>query len=53
MEFAPHLLAVLASARGGTVEVVLHEAQAADAFADRKALAAWCEATVRGAHPEG
>jgi 1-acyl-sn-glycerol-3-phosphate acyltransferase len=53
MEFAPHLLAVLASARGGAVEVVLHEARAADDFADRKALAGWCEATVRGAHPEG
>ncbi len=53
MAFAPHLLAVLASARGGEVEVVLHAAQAADGFADRKALAAWCEAAVRGAHPEG
>jgi 1-acyl-sn-glycerol-3-phosphate acyltransferase len=53
MDFAPHLLAVLASARGGEVEVVLHDARAADGFADRKALAVWCEATVRGAHPEG
>lgn len=53
MAFAPHLMAVLASSRGGEVEVVLHEARAADDFADRKALAAWCEATVRSAHPEG
>ncbi len=53
MEFAPHLLAVLASPRGGAVEVVLHEPRPADAFADRKALAAWCETTIRGAHPDG
>lgn len=53
MDFAPHLLAVLASRRGGAVEVALHAARAADDFADRKALAAWCEGVVRGAHPEG
>jgi 1-acyl-sn-glycerol-3-phosphate acyltransferase len=53
MAFAPHLLAVLASGRGGEVEVVLHDARAADAFGDRKALAAWCETTIRSAHPEG
>jgi 1-acyl-sn-glycerol-3-phosphate acyltransferase len=53
MAFAPHLMAVLASARGGAVEVVLHAARAADDFADRKALAQWCETTVRSAHPDG
>jgi 1-acyl-sn-glycerol-3-phosphate acyltransferase len=53
MDFAPHLLSVLAARRGGEVEVVLHPPKPADAFGDRKALAAWCEATVRGAHPDG
>ncbi len=53
MDFAPHLLSVLAARRGGDVQVVLHEPRPADAFSDRKTLAAWCEATVRGAHPDG
>lgn len=53
MDFAPHLLSVLAARRGGEVQVILHEPRPADAFGDRKALAAWCEATVRGAHPDG
>jgi 1-acyl-sn-glycerol-3-phosphate acyltransferase len=53
MDFAPHLLSVLAARRGGEVEVVLHPPKPADAFGDRKMLAAWCEATVRAAHPDG
>ena len=53
MDFASHLLAVLSVPRGGVVEVVRHKARPADAFAERKALAAWCEAEVRAAHPDG
>jgi 1-acyl-sn-glycerol-3-phosphate acyltransferase len=52
MDFAPHLLAVLARP-GGTATVVLHPPIAVDATADRKALAAACEAAVRSAHPQG
>jgi lyso-ornithine lipid O-acyltransferase len=52
MEFAPHLLALLARP-GGAAEVVLHRPIAVDATADRKALAAACEAAVRSAHPQG
>ena len=53
MAFGPHLLAMLAARRGGWAEVVLHPAVAVDDFADRKALAGYCERVVRGAHPEG
>jgi 1-acyl-sn-glycerol-3-phosphate acyltransferase len=52
MEFAPHLLAVLARP-GGAATVVLHPPIAVDATADRKALALACEAAVRSAHPRG
>lgn len=48
MEFAGHLLMVLAQARQGRVEVIFHDPVPVDAFADRKALAAHCEAAVRG-----
>lgn len=47
MEFAGHLLMVLAQARQGRVEVVFHDPVPVEAFADRKALAAHCEAEVR------
>jgi lyso-ornithine lipid O-acyltransferase len=47
MEFAGHLLMVLAQKRQGRVEVVFHEPVPVDAFPDRKALAAHCEAEVR------
>lgn len=47
MEFAGHLLMVLAQRRQGRVEVVFHDPVPVDAFADRKALAAHCEAAVR------
>lgn len=50
MDFASHLLQVLAVARQGRVEVVFHDPVAVDAFPDRKALAAYCEATIRAAH---
>ena len=47
MEFAGHLLMVLAQGRQGQVEVVFHEPVPVEAFPDRKALAAHCEAVVR------
>ncbi len=47
MEFSGHLLMVLAQARQGRVEVIFHEPVPVDAFPDRKALAAHCEAAVR------
>lgn len=50
MEFAGHLLMVLAQGRQGRVEVVFHDPVPVDAFPDRKALAAHCEAEVRAAH---
>lgn len=51
MTFAGHLLQVLAQGRQGRVEVVLHPPVPVDQFADRKALAAHCEAVVRSALP--
>ncbi len=51
MEFGPHLLMVLATARHGRVEVIFHPPVRVDAFADRKALAVHCESVVRAAHP--
>jgi 1-acyl-sn-glycerol-3-phosphate acyltransferase len=50
MEFAPHLLRVLAQAPQGSVEVTWHPPLRVADFADRKALAAACEATIRQAH---
>ena len=47
MEFGPHLLMTLAARRQGRVEVVFHDPVPVDAFPDRKALAAHCEAAVR------
>lgn len=47
MAFAPHLIAVLAAPRQGRIEVILHPPVAVDEFADRKALAAHCESTIR------
>ncbi len=51
MAFGPHLLALLAAPYRGAVEVVLHPAVAVDQFPDRKALAAYCETSVRSGHP--
>jgi 1-acyl-sn-glycerol-3-phosphate acyltransferase len=45
MEFAPHLLAVLAHP-GGSVEVVFHDPVRVADFADRKALAAYCHGVI-------
>ena len=50
MEFAPHFLRMLATARHGHVEVNFHDPVAVAAFPDRKALAAHCEAVIRAAH---
>jgi 1-acyl-sn-glycerol-3-phosphate acyltransferase len=49
MDFAPHLLQVLAAPRQGRVEVVFHAPLSVDGFVDRKALAAECARLVRGA----
>jgi 1-acyl-sn-glycerol-3-phosphate acyltransferase len=49
MDFGPHLVKVLASARPGSVELVYHAPVRVTDFPDRKALAAHCEAEVRGA----
>jgi 1-acyl-sn-glycerol-3-phosphate acyltransferase len=49
MDFAPHLLRILASARRGRVVVTFHAPLAVDAFAGRKGLAAACEVSVRSA----
>lgn len=51
MDFAPHLLLTLAMAPQGKVEVVFHAPVRVADFAGRKALAAYCEAQVRSAHP--
>lgn len=53
MDFAGHLLRVLAQPRQGRVEVTFHAPVAASAFADRKGLAAHCERAVRSAHDAG
>ena len=49
MDFAGHLLRVLAQPRQGRVEVTFHAPVPVADFADRKALAAACEAVVRSA----
>lgn len=46
MDFGAHLLSVLASSRGGAVEVRFHPPLQPAAFPDRKALAAAAEAAV-------
>jgi len=50
MDFTPHFLAVLANARGGTVDLVFHTPHAVADYPHRKALAAVCEADVRAGH---
>lgn len=50
MDFAPHLLWVLAQGRQGRVEVIFHDPVAVDDFPDRKALSAHCERVIRAAH---
>lgn len=50
MDFASHLKRVLAAPHHGSVDVILHDALAVDDFANRKALAAACEAVIRATH---
>ncbi len=47
MEFGPHIVRMLATRRHGSVEVVYHEPVKVSEFTSRKALAAYCEDTVR------
>ncbi len=51
MDFAPHLLKLLAARRQGAVEIVFHDPVRVADFPNRKALAAYCEAKVRSAFP--
>ena len=50
MDFAPHLLRILAQPRQGRVDIVFHPAVAVDDFKGRKDLAAHCEAVIRAGH---
>jgi lyso-ornithine lipid O-acyltransferase len=50
MDFAPHLIRILAQRRQGHVEVVFHPAVAVDDFKGRKDLATYCETVVRAGH---
>lgn len=50
MDFASHLVKMLATARHGRVEVVFHPEVPVDAFENRKVLAAHCERVIRTAH---
>ena len=52
MDFAPHLLQVLAAGKHGRVEVIFHPEVAVNAFASRKDLAAHCEAVIRASHAQ-
>ncbi len=47
MAFGPHLLATLAARRQGSVEVIYHAPVRVAEFANRKALARYCENSVR------
>ena len=51
MDFIPHLVKLLAAPRQGSVDVVFHDPVRVADFANRKALAAYCEERVRSAFP--
>ena len=51
MDFAPHLLQVLATPHQGRVEIIFHPEVPVSGFAGRKDLAAYCEAVIRASHP--
>lgn len=51
MEFAPHLVKMLAAPRHGRVEVICHPPVPVDAFPGRKELSQYCERVIRAAHP--
>lgn len=50
MDFATHLLKTLSQSPQGRVELVYHDPVAVRDFADRKALAAYCEKVIRNGH---
>lgn len=50
MDFASHLLKILATPRQGRVEVIFHPEVPVDAFDSRKTLAQHCERVIRTAH---
>lgn len=50
MDFGPHLLKTLSQSPQGRVELIYHDPVAVRDFANRKALAAYCETTVRSGH---
>ena len=52
MELAPHLLKTLAARKSGAVEVIYHAPVAVADFDGRKALARYCEDTVRSGFGE-
>jgi 1-acyl-sn-glycerol-3-phosphate acyltransferase len=53
MDFAPHLLRVLAAPRQGKVRVVYHPPLRVADYSGRKQLAAEAEASVRSGHDSG
>jgi len=50
MDFAGHLLKMLATPRQGRVEVIFHPEVPVDAFENRKILSQHCERVIRTAH---
>jgi 1-acyl-sn-glycerol-3-phosphate acyltransferase len=50
MDFASHLVKMLATPRHGRVEVIFHPEVPVDAFENRKVLAQHCERVIRTAH---
>ncbi|MDP3262707.1 MAG: lysophospholipid acyltransferase family protein [Tabrizicola sp.] len=52
MDFAGHLLQMLAASRRGRVEVVFHPEVPVEAFENRKILATYCERVIRTAHSQ-
>lgn len=51
MDLGPHLLAMLAARRHGTVRIIYHDPVRADDFANRKTLASHLEGIVRSGMP--
>ena len=52
MDFAAHLMTMLASSRHGYVEVILQDPVAVDQFSNRKDLSAYCEGIIRATHQQ-
>ncbi|AZV78266.1 1-acyl-sn-glycerol-3-phosphate acyltransferase [Parasedimentitalea marina] len=53
MDFAPHLLKILATVHQGSVELIYHPPVSVSDFENRKVLAAYCEDQVRRGHDKG